>query len=213
MRTISTCDTGGRVRKMRSDRSGVSGLVIGAAIVVVIIAIVAAILVAYPSLLRGGGGGGSGNWRAGYYVEWDMNYGTDLYYASGYNWTERWTVTSVNETTITVEVRTLQPWYGEPGSPFYVYATHHLTQDMSTFVNMKFDAAHLPSYQTAAFVGNETVSTKWGPITCEHYNVTTSLTSTSWQQFYVWNGVLIKWISADRTIFLTDANVPWFPSP
>lgn len=189
-----------------------SGLVIGAAIVVVIIVIIATILVVYPSLLSGRGGG-SGDWRAGYYVEWNMDYGSDRYCASGYSWIERWTVESVNETSLTVDVSTLEPWYGAPGAPFYVNNTHHLTNDMSTYLDMKFDAAHLPSYQTAVYVGNETISTKWGPISCEHYNVTTSLTYTSWQQFYVWNGVLVKWIGPDRTIFLTDANVPWFPSP
>jgi hypothetical protein len=116
-----------------------------------------------------GDGGGSGNWRAGYYAEWDMDYGSDRYYASGYNWTQRRTVTNVNETTVTINITTLEAWeVGPGGAPVYAYTGLHLVENMSSFLTMKLDAAHLPPYATAAYVGNETISTKWGPIGCEH---------------------------------------------
>lgn len=199
---------------MQSDRSGVSRLVIRVAIVVIIIVLIAVIIATYPSLLSGsgGGGGGSGDWRSGYYAEWNDDYDGGHYFASGYNWTERWTVTSVNETTVTINITTLEAWkVGPAGAPVYAYMGIHLVKNMSSLLT--FDIAHLPSYQTAVYVGNETISTKWGPISCEHYNVTNSLTVTWWAQYYTWNGVVIKAIHPDRTIFLTDGNVPWFPSP
>lgn len=127
---------GEKLKIKQLDKSGVSGLVTGAAIVVIIIVIIAAILVAYPSLLSGGGGGGSGDWEAGYYAEWNMNYG-DAYYVSGQNWTQRWTVEDVNETRVLINVTTLEAWAFGPGDePVYAYTHAILVKDL-------FHHAHL----------------------------------------------------------------------
>jgi hypothetical protein len=202
---------GEMLKRTQFDKSGVSGLVAGAAIVVIIIVIIAAILVAYPSLLSGGDGGGSGDWEAGYYAEWNMNYG-DAYYVSGQNWTQRWTVEDVNETRVLINVTTLMAWAFGPGDePVYDYTHAVLVKNLSTMLT--FDPEHLNSWQTPVLVGNESISTKWGSIECQHYNVTDDLTYDVWEQYYVWHGVVFKWTDGYRVILLIDANVPWFPSP
>lgn len=71
------------MKKIQSDRSGLSRAMVAAVIVVAIVVIIAGILVAYPSLLNGDEGG-TGDWEKGYFVEWNMDYG-DHYYASGQN--------------------------------------------------------------------------------------------------------------------------------
>jgi len=202
---------GEKLKKKQFGKSGVSGLAIGAAIVVIIIVIIAAILVAYPSLLSGGDGGGSGDWEAGYYAEWNMNYG-DAYYVSGQNWTQRWTVEDVNETRVLINVTTLEAWAFGPGDePVYAYTHAVLVKNLSTMLT--FDPEHLYSWQTPVLVGNESISTKWGSIECQHYNVTDDLTYDVWEHYYVWNGVVFKWTDGSRVILLIDANVPWFPTP
>jgi len=198
------------MKKIQSDRSGLSRAMVAAAIVVAVVVVIAGILVAYPSLLNGDGGG-TGDWEKGYFVEWNMNYG-DAYYASGENYTQRWTVEDVNSTRVTINVTTLQAWAFGPGDPpVYDYNHAILVKNLSTMLT--FDPDHLNTWQTAVLVGNESVSTKWGPVECQHWNVTDDLLYVVWEQYYVWHGVVFEWTNGYNVIMINDANVPWFPAP
>lgn len=112
-----------------------------------------------------------------------------------------------------INVTTLEAWAFGPGDPpVYNYNHALLVKNYSTMLT--FDPNHLyhPG-QTPVLVGNESVSTKWGPIECQHWNVTNDDVYVVWEQYYVWHGVVFKWTDGSRVILINNANVPWFPAP
>jgi hypothetical protein len=139
------------------------------------------------------GGGGGGSWipKAGDFLEYTTGLGVT-----------RMTVKNVTETTITMNVSLT---YGGSG-PYYSESTipRNLTMGWT------YDLSNLPSNFNVTKVGTETLSTKWGSRSADHYTVTMS-GSPGTIDMWIRSGIALKVqttvLGQSMTVTLTDTNI------
>jgi hypothetical protein len=112
------------------------------------------------------------------------------------------TVKSVTETTITMNVSLT---YGG-GVPYYSESTipRNLTMGWT------YDLSNLPSNFNVTKVGTETITTKWGSRSVDHYTITIS-GSTGTIDMWIRSGIAMKIqttiMNQSMTVTLTDTNI------
>jgi hypothetical protein len=143
------------------------------------------------------GGGGDGSWipKAGDFLEYSTSVGET-------QMTTRMTVKSVTETTITMNITMTYP--GMP--PMYQESTMPKNQTMG----YGLDIDNPPSGTSVVKVGTESISTKWGSRSTDHYAITVSGSSGT-IDIWIRSGIALKAQSTvmDQTMIvtLTDTNI------
>lgn len=160
--------------------------------------IVGAVILA-AVLLAGCLGGGGGTWipKAGDFLEYTTGLGET-------QMTTRMTVKSITETTITMN---LSLAYGS-NPPYYSESTIPRNQTMG----WTYDLSNLPSNYDVTKVGTETLSTKWGSRSADHYTVTdTSSVTPMTIDIWIRSGIAMKiqtsYMAQTMTMTLSDTNI------
>lgn len=116
--------------------------------------------------------------------------------------TSRMTVKSVTETTITMNITMTYP--GMP--PVYQESTIPKNQT----IGGSLDLDNPPSGTSVVKVGTETISTKWGSRSADHYTITVSGSSGT-IEMWIRSGIALKAQSTimgqSMTVTLTDTNI------
>jgi hypothetical protein len=143
--------------------------------------------------------GGDGSWipKAGDFLEYTTSVGE-------MQMPMRMTVKSVTETTITMNITVTYP--GVP--PYYSESTIPRNQTMG----WTYDLSNLPSNYDVTNVGTETLSTKWGSRSADHYTVTdTSSVTPMTIDIWIRSGIAMKiqttYMAQTMTVTLTDTNI------
>ena len=134
---------------------------------------------------------------------WDPKVGDFLEYSisDGVNQgTERWSVTSVTATNFTLNITTTVP--GQP--PNYWEVTMLKNQTLG------YDLNHPLSGDTVTKIGTETISTKWGERSVDHYRIAYEEPLGNPHTYDLWarDGVLMKMVDINISRLLIDTNIP-----
>ncbi len=183
---------------MKRLKSGVSAWVIIAAIAAVVILIVALLL--FTNILGGGGEETGAPLNEGDFLEWTYYVGTEE--GDPYAIT-LFTITDVGDTYATVNIT-----YMDAARDVLYYSETHVLKN-ATFGASGWSQLGLAGYDIT-LVGTDTLSTKWGPRSAQHY-LYTSPDDTTTADIWERNGIFMKMSSTSGettvTIFLTDTNL------
>lgn len=191
-------------------------LMIGLAAVLVIIIVIAAGLL----VLNQNNGGGeehlavawSGQYRVGDFVQYQLN-------PTSNNQTLRYTVVGITPSEIRINSSITS---GAASSPGWInYNPEYNVSRNSTFAfglghSVKTDGVEQSIDQNISYTGNETISTKWGAKSCEHYNGTEPLGALSYAyDQWTYNGIVVKTIQngeiwtngVPETLIISDSNL------
>lgn len=139
----------------------------------------------------------SGQYKVGSFLEYYSNSSQQG------NEIERFTVTSVNGTTIYYDWTVICGESTDTRSGYLVLDPVSRQQDDLPFsIGMPVKGT-LVFPGTADLVGTDDIMTKWGLRTCEHYNITSSNGNFSGEEWFC-NGVVVKFIGT-----LNDINKTW----
>jgi hypothetical protein len=139
---------------------------------------------------------------------WDPKVGDFLEYSisDGVNQgTEKLSVISVTATSFTLNMTTTVP--GLP--PIYWEVTMLKNQTLG------YDLNHPLSGDTVTKIGTETISTKWGERSVDHYRITYEEPLGNPHTYDLWarDGVLMKMVHVNMYRLLIDTNIPQIINP
>jgi len=173
--------------------------------------IVAVVLIASSATVVNPRAGGPGNWKVGDFVEWTYSQP----YPNAPTLKGLLVLRSVNETMVTVNITiTSSLNIGPDMKPIPYYNELAIPKNYTaTFFGIQVDYPQYLGYRVN-WTGKETLYTKWGPRSCDRYQITLTIGEEVIKSYmWTWNGWTIKDASPGVVHLLTDTNLPQIIDP